>query len=225
MAISMGYVFFSIGKIAPLTSTFDKVGAVVVLAFVGPTAATGVWGAIKVVLIVETITSTAELEWSPFRNSSPAVSQVLSFAWKTGLLFSVSNVTVPALIVAAPLLAAPALVISWAFEVITFAGGLLVFLLTTTRLFGMVKRQQEDYLDQFAPVLERLAVKLQGIDTLTPDEAAHLQLSLTTTLAFLQQVQASSPAPTLFKTLARAASTLLVPILITVAQLMASRVI
>jgi hypothetical protein len=197
----------------------------VVLAFVGPTAATGVWGAIKVLLIVETITSTAELEWSPFRSSSPAVSQVLSFAWKTGLLFSVSNITVPALIVAAPLLAAPALVITWAFEVLTFAGGLLLFLLTTTWLLGMVKRQQENYLDRFAPVLERLAAKVYSIDTLTSDEAAHLQLSLSTTLTFLQQVKASSPAPTLFKTLTRAASTLLVPVLITVAQLLASRVI
>jgi hypothetical protein len=75
MAISIGYVFFSIGKIAPLPSTLDQVGAVVVLAFVGPAAASGVWGAIKVLLIVETITSTAELEGSPFRNSSPAVSQ------------------------------------------------------------------------------------------------------------------------------------------------------
>jgi hypothetical protein len=101
----------------------------------------------------------------------------------------------------------------------------MLFLLTTAWLLGMVKRQQENYLDRFVPALERLAVKVQGIDTLTSDEVAHLQLSLSTTLSFLQQVQTSNPAPTLFKTLTRAASTLLVPILITVAQLLTSRVI
>jgi hypothetical protein len=225
MGAAIGYVFFSIGKIAPLTSPAERAGLVIVLMFVGPTAATGVWGAIKMLLVVATVTRTAELEWSPFSSSAAEVSRILSFAWRTGLLFSMSNITVPALIVAAPLLPAPARLITWAFIILTFAGGLLLFLLTSSWLFGMVKRQQQNYLDRFAPCLERLAIKVQAMDSLAPDDAANVQLSLNTTLTLIQRIEVSNPTPPLFKTLTRAASTLLVPVLITVAQLLTARVI
>jgi hypothetical protein len=224
-AVAVGYVFHEIRDIAPLPSALAKVGAVVVLVFAGYAAGTGIWGAIKVAVIVRTITTTASPTWSPFRRDPHALYELFRFAWTNGVLFSTGNITVPALIVVMPRLSLASKVISWSFISVTFAGGLLLFVLTSRWLFMMADRQRDHALDELAPTLERLAERVPLLPTMRTGEAVRLRYGLEAVMMLRRHIESSTPAPVSRRTMVAATSTLVIPVLLTVVQTFASRLV
>lgn len=223
-AATIGYVFYEIRDIAPLPSALAKVGAVVVLVFAGYAAATGIWGAIKVAVIVHTITGTAG-SWSPFRRDPHALRELFRFAWSNGVLFSTGNITVPALLVVMPRLSTASKVISWSFISITFVGGLLLFILTSRWLFMMADRQRSQALDELAPTLEQLADRVPQLPTMRAGEVVRLRYGLEAVMMLRQHIETSTPAPVSQRTIVAAMSTLFLPVLLTIVQTFVSRLL
>jgi hypothetical protein len=224
-AASVGYVFHDIGDIAPLASTPARVGAVVVLAFLGLISGTAIWGAVKVAIIVHTITGTASPTWSPFRRDPHALHELFRFAWSNGVLFSVGNITVPALVVVMPRLSLASKIISWSFISITFVGGLLLFVLTSRWLFAMADRQRGHALDKLAPTLEDLAERVPLLPTMRASETVRLRNGLEAVMMLRRHIESSTPAPVSRRTIVAATSTLVIPVLLTVVQTFAARLL
>jgi hypothetical protein len=222
-AAAVGFVFYDIRDIAPLPSALVKVGAVVVLAFAGYAAGAGIWGAIKVAVIVHTIASTASSTWSPFRRDPHALHELFRFAWSNGVLFSTGNITVPALLVVMPRLSLASKIISWSFISVTFAGGLLLFVLTSRWLFTMADRQRGHALDELAPTLEQLAERVHLLPTMRTGEAVRLRYGLEAVMMLRRHIESSTPAPVSRRTIVAATSTLVIPVLLTIVQTFASR--
>lgn len=225
VATTIGYVFNEIRDIAPLTSTFAKVGAVVVLAFVGFVTATAIWGAIKVTIIINTITKTANPKWYPFRAEPQGLHELFRFAWSEGVIFSLGNVTAPALLIVMPRVSTAAKIISWGFITLTFVGGLLLLGVTSRWLFTLANRQQSDALDRLAPTLERLADQVPDVTRMPGSEVARLHHSLETVLLLRQHIQNSTPAPFSRRTVLAATTTLVIPTLLTILQIVASKLL
>jgi hypothetical protein len=222
-ATAIGYVFNEIRDIAPLSSTSAKLGALVVLGFIGFTSATAVWGAVKVAIVVNTITRTANPTWSPFRTEPQGIHELFRFAWTEGVIFSLGNITAPALLVAMPRLSLPAKVISWGFITLTFVGGLSLFALTSLWLLAMARRQHVDALDRLAPILERLAQQVPDILSMPGSEVLRLRHGLEATLLLHEHIQNSTPSPVSRRAVLAATTTLVVPVLLTLLQVATSK--
>jgi hypothetical protein len=224
-AVAIGYVFADIGDIAPIAGASAKIGGSVVLCFAGYAAATGMWGAVKAVIIVRTVTTTISPKWSPFRAREDGIHQVFEFAWTMGVLFSISNITVPALLVVMPRLSTPAKVISWSFISITFIGGLLLFVLTSRWLLAAAERKRQYALDQLAPTLEALADRLAEVPQMKATETARLRHGLEAVMIARRHIEDATPAPVSRRTVLAATTTLMVPLAVTVLQTIASKLI
>lgn len=218
-------MFHDIRDIAPLPGVLAQVGAAVVLAFAGYATGTGIWGAIKVAVIVHTVTASASPTWSPFRRDPHALHELFRFAWTNGVLFSTGNITVPALIVVMPRLSPASKVISWSFISVTFAGGLLLFILTSRWLFMMADRQRDHALDELAPTLEQLAERVPLLPTMRKAEAVRLRYGLEAVMMIRRHIESSTPAPVSRRTVTAATGTLVIPVLLTVVQTFASRIV
>ncbi|MFY1584703.1 hypothetical protein ACN267_09380 [Micromonospora sp. WMMD734] len=217
-----GYVFYQIRDIAPIKGTAATLGALVVLAFTGLTTGTGLWGAAKVALIVNTITKTADPKWSPFRESQ-GIHELFRFAWSTGVLFSLSNITVPALLVVMPRLPQSAKVISISFIALTFVGGMLLFTLTSRWLFALTSREHDQELERLAPTLERFADQIPAVFSMSTSEVIRLRHGLEATLLLRQQIEQTTPAPISHRTVLAATTTLVIPVMLTLLQTIASK--
>jgi hypothetical protein len=222
-ATAIGYVFNEIRDIAPLNSTFAKVGAVVVLAFVAFVTATAIWGAIKVTIVINTIARTAIPKWSPFRTEPQGLRELFRFAWSEGVIFSLGNVTAPALLIVMPRLPTAAKIISWGFITLTFVGGLLLLGVTSCWLFTLANRQQSEALDRLAPTLERLADQVSDVARMPDNEVVRLHHGLESGLLLRQHIQNSAPVPYFCRTVLAATTTLVIPALLTVLQVVASK--
>ncbi|MEU7957282.1 hypothetical protein [Micromonospora humida] len=220
--VATGYVFYEIRDIAPVNGSAATVGALVVLAFTGLTTGTGIWGAAKVALIVETITRTADPKWSPFRES-PGIHALFKFAWSTGVLFSLSNITVPALLVVMPRLPQAAKAISISFIALTFVGGILLFSLTSRWLFALTSREHDQELDRLAPVLERFADQIHEARDMSTSETVRLRNGFEAALLLRQQIEQATPAPISHRTVLAATTTLVIPVLLALFQAVASK--
>jgi hypothetical protein len=221
-AVAVAYVLNDIRDIAPLPSTAAKLGAVVVLAFVGYAAGTGVWGAVKLTVVVRTIANTASFTWSPFRSQPHGLHELFRFAWSSGVLFSLGNVTVPVLIVIMPRLSVTSRLISWTFISVTFIGGFLLFALTSRWLFRAVDRQRSHALDKLAPALEHIADRIPDLPTMQVGETIRLRYALEAVMTVRDHIETSTPAPVSRRTIFAATSTLVVPVFLAVVQELAS---
>lgn len=222
-ASAIGYVFYEIRDIAPVTSTSAKAGALVVLALVGFITATAVWGAIKVTIVINTITITGNPMWSPFRAEPQGIHELFRFAWTEGMIFSLGNITAPALLVVMPRLPTTAKIISWSFIALTFVGGLLLFALTSRWLLAMANRQHVDALDRLAPTIEQLAEQVPDVVCLSASEVLKLRHGLEAALLLHQHIQGSTPSPISRRTVLAATTTLVIPVLLILFQVVISK--
>lgn len=222
-AVAIGYVFYEIRDIAPVTGTSAKLGALVVLACVGFVTATGVWGAMKVAIIVNTITRTANPTWSPFRTEPQGIHDLFRFAWSEGVVFSLGNITTPALLAVMPRLPTAAKVVSWSFITLTFVGGLLLFALTSRWLLAMANRQHVEALDKIAPTLEHLAEQVPEVVRMSGDEVLRLRHGLEAALLLHQHIQNCTPSPVSRRTVLAATTTLVIPVLLTLFQVVIAK--
>jgi len=149
--------------------------------------------------------------------------ELFRFAWSEGMIFSIGNVTAPALLIVMSRLSITAKIISWAFITLTFAGGLLLLGVTSYWLLTLANRQKNDALDRLAPPLERLAYQVPNVTNMPSSEVTQLHDSLQTMLLLRQHIQNSTPVPLFCRTVFAGITTLVIPVLLTVLQIAASR--
>ncbi|WP_151476969.1 hypothetical protein [Streptomyces albicerus] len=215
----VGYVMYEIRDIAPLVSTSQRIGSAVVLLSVGHVSATGIWGCAKVLLVVRTLTKSADLRWNPFRPAGDDGFQYLfRFAWINAVFFSLSNLTVPALLVVWPRLGLASRVVVGGFIVLMSVGGLGLFSLTTWWLNSLSRGMQDRALGDLSPHIETLASKVTHLGQLSTDEVLHLRHSLDVALSLQRHMAESHPAPQV-RTIFRASTTMLLPIFLLVIQI------
>lgn len=202
-----------------IRGTASKAAGLVVIAFVGFVNANGIWGAYKTIQIVRAVTRTARPIWYPYRASQPAaMPQLARFTWATALMFSAGAVFLPSLIIVqARLPLAPRLIVLL-FVAVLFAGGFALFTIVFTRLGHLARTQQAEALDQVARSIEHIEHALAH--TRPHDNALEilaLSTRLNSLLTLRTTIQSTDPLPRP-QLLSRAASTLLLPLVLTVLQ-------
>lgn len=215
---AVGYVMYTIRDIAPISSPISVAGEIVVLLFLGHVTATGVWGGTKVMLVVHRLATTADPRWKPFRAPSQGFLDLFRFAWADGVSFSISNCTVPALLVVWPRLGAAPKAVCVVFILLTSVGGLLMFGLTTWWLNRLAQRMHERAVDDLAPHLEELSDDLTvRRATLSAADATRSKEAFEALLALRQHLVSEHPAPRI-RTLVRASTTVLLPVFLLLLQ-------
>jgi hypothetical protein len=173
--------------------------------------------------LVYAATSSARLHWTPFRAELAwGIRQLYAFAWVEGLIFSCGALFVPAMLGVQPQLTLASKAIVWVFVVLLFTGGLTVFSIPVWLLYRLTRESQERSLDSFAPAIEH-AVRV----VTAPGSIAHPLIQqelcrLDVTLRVRQVIATTEPAPFSFGYIGRAATTLLLPIALTVVQVVTS---
>lgn len=221
---SVGYVMYQIRDIAPVGAPAGLVGEVLVLACLGHVTATGIWGAGKLLVVLRSTVASANPRWKPFRAPTPGFQYLFRFAWINGVNFSLSNCTVPALIVVWPRLNPASQVISAAFIVLTAVGGLLLFCLTTWWLNRLSQRMRENAVGELTPHIEALSQSLARLDQLSTSEILRARHGLDAVLTLRQQLLAEHPAPQV-RTMFRASTTVLLPVALLFLQLLLQHIL
>ena len=199
----------------------SKAGGLAVIAFVGFVNANGMWAAYKSVQVVRAVTATARPTWFPHRASQPLGMQELArFSWSTAFMFSAGAVFLPSLIIVqARLPLAPRLIVLL-FVAILFAGGLALFAVVFNRLGKLARAQQGKAIDQVAESIERVELILQQAQLHHNSlQIVALSMQLRSLLTLRGSIQAVNPLP-LPQLISRAASTLLLPLVLTALQFM-----
>ncbi|WP_327358009.1 hypothetical protein [Streptomyces sp. NBC_01304] len=214
----------SLRSVISVDSTWKYVAGVVVIFQVGFTSATGLWGVIKAMMAVPLAVRTVRLRWSAFRSSiSPLADLTYSSLQKFGVMFSLGALFVPALYVVRIELNPVAQVVVFTFSAFLLFGGLCFFAVPAIFFSRMMERHKLEVLDRLAPPIESILEKLQRINTLSTDEAIHLNYSLKALLQARSEMASQSSLPPSFRLLARSATTLILPIAIALIQLFGSK--
>jgi hypothetical protein len=197
----------------------SKAGGLAVILFVGFVNANGMWGAYKSVQLVRAVTTTARPAWYPHRASQPpGMRELARFSWSTAFMFSAGAVFLPSLIIVqARLPLAPRLIVLL-FVAVLFTGGLTLFTVVFNRLGALASAQQGNALDQIAASIERVQLALQQTHQHhNPLETLALSAQLRSLLTLRATIHATNPLPRP-QMLSWAASTLLLPLALTVLQ-------
>lgn len=196
-----------------------KAGGLAVILFVGFVNANGMWGAYKSLQVVRAVTSSARPNWYPHRASQPpGMRELAGFSWVTAFMFSAGAVFLPSLIIVqARLPLAPRLIVLL-FVVILFAGGFALFTVVFNRLGRLARAQQGNAIDRVAEAVERIESALrQPRQQHGALETIALSTQLQSLLTLRGTIQAASPLPRP-QLITRAASTLLLPLVLTALQ-------
>lgn len=221
--LALSLSFRPLDTVIPVHSGWQRAAGLVVIGAVGLCSAAGIWGISKAIALVYAATSHAQLRWTPFRTERAwGIRQLYAFAWVEGLMFSCGALFVPAMLGVQPQLTAASKVIVWTFVVLLFIGGLTVFSIPVWLLYRLSRDSQERALDSFAPAIED-AVRVVA----APGGSTHALIErelarLDVTLRLREVIAATEPAPFSFGYVGRAATTLLLPIALTVVQVVTS---
>jgi len=144
--------------------------------------------------------------------------ELARFSWSTALMFSAGAVFLPSLIIVqARLPMAPRLIVLL-FVAVLFAGGLALFAVVFVRLGQLAQAQQGKAIDHVAASIERVEIALQQAQLHhNALEILALSAQLRSLLTLRGAIQATDPLP-LHQLLSRAASTLLLPLVLTALQ-------
>jgi hypothetical protein len=134
------------------------------------------------------------------------------------MIFSAGSVFLPALYVLRQRLGAIPSTIVLVFAAVLFLGGLVLFCVPALMLYKMAQQQQARTLDTLAPVIETSITRLGQADRQTTVGILRTHYTLTTALQLRDAIAAQNPAP-VFSTLARAATTLVIPLFLTLIQI------
>lgn len=199
--------------------TASKAGGLAVILCVGFVNANGMWGAYKSVQTIRAATAGARPAWHPYRaGQSAGMRELTRFSWTSALMFSAGAVFLPSLyIVQARIPAAPRLIVLL-FVAILFSGGLALYTVAFNRLGRLAHSQQSKALNQIAAKLEHVGLDLDQAQR-NNDVMRLIALGVRqqTLLAEHAAVQAVDPLPRP-QLISRAASTVLLPLVLTVLE-------
>lgn len=200
-------------------NTYSEVGGVFDLLFIGFVSASGVWGICVALAVIRGATRRASVTWHPFRSErKQGVTNLYSFIWLVAMVFSTGSVFLPALLVLRQRLDAIPATVVLVFTALLFAGGLIIFTVPAVMLYKMAQEQQARALDQLAPMIERNISRLEEADQQTPAGLIKTCYALSSALQARAAIAGQDPAP-VFNMLARAATTLVLPLFLTLVQL------
>jgi hypothetical protein len=216
-AVTIGLAYPTLSSAIPL-DTYSKVGGIFDLLVTGYVSASGLWGVYMALSVVRGATRRPAVTWRPFRSHrAHGVIQLYAFVWSTAVIFSAGSVFLPALLVLRSRLGAIPGTVVLVFVIALFAGGLVLFSVPALMLYKMAQGQQATTLDLLAPVIEENIRLLETAD----HDASSVHYSLDAALRVRAAIAAENPAP-VFNALARAATTLVLPVFLTLIQISAT---
>jgi hypothetical protein len=202
----------------PLNS-YSRPGGTFDLLITGFTAGSGIWAACTAIAVVRAATHRAAITWHPFRSQTPhGLTQLYTFTWSAAVIFSAGSVFLPALIVLRQRLGAIPSTIVLVFTAVLFAGGLILFTIPALMLYKLAQRQQALAIDQLAPIIETGISGLEKADRQPTASLIRTHYTVTTALQLRAAIATQNPAP-VFSTLARAGTTLALPLFLTLIQI------
>ena len=196
-----------------------KIGGLAAILFVGFVNANGMWGAYKSVELVRAATVNAHPVWNPYRaNQSPGLGELARFAWTSALSFSAGGVFLPSLYIVQSRLPPASRVIVLGFVAILFAGGFGLFTVAVGRLGQLASAQKDKVVDGIAARIEHVSSDLEKAGRNSEwAKVTALSTRLQPLLAEQARIQAMDPLPRP-QLISRAASTLLLPLVLTALQ-------
>jgi hypothetical protein len=220
--IALWYAFPSLSPIIAVQTSFNKFCGLVTVLIVGFVSGSGIWGILMVLSIVRGATRRATVMWQPFKSRQPeGVTELYSFIWSVAFIFSTGGTFLPALLIVRSRLPFAADIIVSTFVAFLFLGGLLLFSIPAYMLYQFARTQRDQTLDVLTPVIENSLSAVRALDKQNADEVLRIHYSLETALRLRAAILAESPAP-VFSTLARGVTTLILPIFLTVIQILSS---
>jgi hypothetical protein len=200
-------------------NNYSRAGGAFDLLVTGFTAGSGIWAACTAVMVVKGATRRAAVTWHPFRSDQThGMTQLYAFTWSAAIIFSVGSVFLPALIVLRQRLGAIPSTIVLVFTILLFAGGLILFTIPAFMLYRLAQRQLARALDRLAPIIEAGISRLEKTDRQATASLIRTHYSVMTALQLRAAIAAQNPAP-VFNTLARAGTTLALPLFLTLIQI------
>lgn len=222
-AAALWFAFPNLETVIPIVGIWRRMAGLIVALFVGFVSASGIWGVAKALTLVVSATRCHSGLWWPFgTHTSVSLEALQAFAWKTGIIFSVGSTFLPPLFVVRDSLPLVSEGVVTAFAFLLFAGGFLIFSVPAAILYKLGQRLQDYALAQLDPVFRRVTPMIANIDQRPLHVVTHLHLVVTSATAFRLALQAEDPSPLSTRTLARAATTLALPILLTAWQVVST---
>jgi len=216
--------FDRLAPVLPISSTGDRIAGLLVITAVGLASASGLWGAAKVLLLVRAATRTAAPTWHAFHSDRIwGLRQLYSFAWSEGTTFSFGALFIPAMLAVQARLSEVSAFIVWCFVALLLGGGMALFSVPTLLLSQLAQKRKEAALDALAKELAEAISEAHRIVDLPLHRAMRARWRLETLLKVRQEMVTAAAAPFSFDFAARASTTLLLPMLLTVAQILAQR--
>lgn len=219
--LALALSFEPLESVIPVHSGLHRVAGLVVIGAVGVCSVAGVWGISKVIALVYAAGRGTLLRWTAFRPERAwGIRQLYTFVWVQGLFFSGGGLFAPAMLGVLPELTAASRVIVGVFLVLLLLGGVTVFSIPVWSLYQVSRASQEHALASLAATIEETSRAVT-----TPDHASIeiVQRDLTRldlALRLREVISATEPAPFSFGFIGRAATTLLLPIALTIIQIL-----
>lgn len=214
--VALALSFEPLDAYIPVQSVINRIAGLIVIGAVGVCSAAGIWGISKVLALISEATRGAMLRWTAFRAQRAwGIGQLYSFAWVRGLFFSCGGLFAPAMLGVLPELTLGSRIIVEVFLVLLLLGGVTVFSIPVWQLHQVSLQSQERALEDATETVKdpgRVSTEIVQRDLTRLD----LALRLRTVIA------ATDPAPFSFGFVGRAATTLLLPIALTMIQILGS---
>lgn len=216
-ALAIWLAYPTLSSVIPLNS-FTKATGVFDLLAIGFVSGSGLWGVLMAVSIVRGATMRPAVTWRPFRSQRPAgVAELYRFVWSVAVIFSVGSVFLPLIFGLRPRITGVAAAIVFVSVCLLFIGGLLLYTVPVLMLYRMAERQQAHTLESFSPLIESAISASGTLMADPPERVLTVHFALRTILDLRQAIAQEAPAP-VFKTLTRAATTLVLPVFLTLLQ-------
>jgi hypothetical protein len=217
--LAIGLAYPTLHAAIPL-NPWSELGGIFDLLVTGFVSASGLWSIYLVVSVVLACTR-RPVSWRPFRSTEPAgLVELHSFIVWTACLFSAGSVFIPALWVLRQRLGAVPGAIVLVFIGLLFFGGLILFTIPYLLVIRMSRLRQTRKLDGLAPAIENGMSWFERADQhgwVQPLAAIGAYYTLEGALSSWRAVKEVDPAPG-FNLLARAATTLILPVVLTLIQ-------
>lgn len=217
--IGAGY-FLSSDFFGRYTSTSDWsdvvfwLGLLQVLAL-GFSFGVGNWGVLKSLAVIW-VALDRDFDWNPFNpRQVEGMEQISSFAYWTGILYSLGSVFLPSVYFIMGFLPFASQVVAVVVAGILIFGGAAVFILPTAWVYQRTQRQRENVLARYTAPLTDLSRRMLSSGDFDHQDMYYRVASLTTLRRIVLENQATTTA---FGVATRVFALFLLPVLISVAQ-------
>lgn len=217
----------TIASIVRIDGFAAVLAGIIVIFSVGFTSASGIWGCAKALLTVRAATRATSADWRPFRAQSqqPECMQALyEFCWSTAFIFSAGSVSLPTLFVAQSQLPPASRMIVFAFIGVLALGGLVLFTVPIVWLRQLGDLQKDRILDSLAVPIERSLESVLDADSYSSVELRRREHVSDVAMKLRSEIASLNPVP-LPHLLTRGGATLVIPLVLTTAQIAITRML